>query len=109
MPFALNDATRFISPTKTPEFLAAGLGVVSTSIPDVVTGVETDVNTLYAHLRVLTGSPHPASHGPAKAGEQRRSVIAIRRAAEVLGWKPEISLEEGLRRTVEFFRARLAS
>jgi hypothetical protein len=35
MPFALNDATRFISPTKTPEFLAAGLGVVSTAIPDV--------------------------------------------------------------------------
>lgn len=35
MPFAINDATRFISPTKTPEFLAAGLGVVSTAIPDV--------------------------------------------------------------------------
>jgi glycosyltransferase involved in cell wall biosynthesis len=36
MPFALNDATRFISPTKTPEFLAAGLPVVSTSIRDVI-------------------------------------------------------------------------
>lgn len=36
MPFALNDATRFISPTKTPEYLAAGLPVVSTSIRDVV-------------------------------------------------------------------------
>ena len=36
MPFALNDATRFISPTKTPEFLAAGVPVVSTSIVDVV-------------------------------------------------------------------------
>jgi glycosyltransferase involved in cell wall biosynthesis len=36
MPFALNDATRFISPTKTPEFLAAGLPVVSTCIRDVV-------------------------------------------------------------------------
>jgi glycosyltransferase involved in cell wall biosynthesis len=36
MPFALNDATRFISPTKTPEFLAAGLPVVSTAIRDVV-------------------------------------------------------------------------
>jgi len=36
MPFALNDATRHISPTKTPEFLAAGLPVVSTSVPDVV-------------------------------------------------------------------------
>lgn len=36
MPFALNDATRFISPTKTPEFLAAGLPVVSTPIRDVM-------------------------------------------------------------------------
>ncbi|MCW5980270.1 MAG: glycosyltransferase [Bryobacteraceae bacterium] len=38
MPFARNDATRFISPTKTPEYLAAGLPVVSTSIRDVVRG-----------------------------------------------------------------------
>ncbi|MGI8786473.1 MAG: glycosyltransferase [Pyrinomonadaceae bacterium] len=36
MPFALNDSTRFISPTKTPEYLAAGLPVVSTPIQDVV-------------------------------------------------------------------------
>jgi glycosyltransferase involved in cell wall biosynthesis len=36
MPFAINDATKFISPTKTPEFLAAGLPVVSTAIRDVV-------------------------------------------------------------------------
>jgi glycosyltransferase involved in cell wall biosynthesis len=36
LPFARNDATRFISPTKTPEYLAAGRPVVSTSIADVV-------------------------------------------------------------------------
>jgi UDP-galactopyranose mutase len=36
MPFARNESTRFISPTKTPEYLAAGLPVVSTSINDVV-------------------------------------------------------------------------
>ena len=36
MPFAHNDATRYISPTKTPEYLAAGLPVVSTGIADVV-------------------------------------------------------------------------
>jgi UDP-galactopyranose mutase len=36
LPFARNDATRFISPTKTPEYLAAGKAVVSTSIRDVV-------------------------------------------------------------------------
>lgn len=36
LPFARNEATRFISPTKTPEYLAAGRPVVSTPIPDVV-------------------------------------------------------------------------
>jgi UDP-galactopyranose mutase len=36
IPFARNEATRFISPTKTPEYLAAGVPVVSTSIRDVV-------------------------------------------------------------------------
>jgi UDP-galactopyranose mutase len=36
MPFARNESTRFISPTKTPEFLAAGLPLVSTPITDVV-------------------------------------------------------------------------
>jgi len=36
MPFAINDATKYISPTKTPEYLAAGLPVISTAIRDVV-------------------------------------------------------------------------
>jgi UDP-galactopyranose mutase len=36
LPFARNESTRFISPTKTPEYLAAGRAVVSTSIRDVV-------------------------------------------------------------------------
>ncbi len=36
MPFALNESTRFISPTKTPEYLAGGVPVVSTAINDVV-------------------------------------------------------------------------
>jgi len=42
LPFARNDATRYISPTKTPEYLAAGKPVVSTSIADVVSpyGIE---------------------------------------------------------------------
>src|SRR5207302_3256417 len=36
LPFARNESTRFISPTKTPEYLAAGKPVVSTSIKDIV-------------------------------------------------------------------------
>ena len=41
LPFARNESTRFISPTKTPEYLAAGVPVVSTSIRDVVRPYET--------------------------------------------------------------------
>jgi UDP-galactopyranose mutase len=37
LPFALNESTKFISPTKTPEYLAGGKPVISTSITDVVT------------------------------------------------------------------------
>lgn len=48
MPFALNDATRSISPTKTLEYLAAGLPVVSTAIADVVAD--------YAHVVSVVGS-----------------------------------------------------
>jgi UDP-galactopyranose mutase len=36
LPFAHNESTRYISPTKTPEYLAAGLPAISTSIRDVV-------------------------------------------------------------------------
>jgi glycosyltransferase involved in cell wall biosynthesis len=43
MPFALNEATRSISPTKTLEYLAAGLPVVSTRVPDVVADYDTVV------------------------------------------------------------------
>jgi glycosyltransferase involved in cell wall biosynthesis len=64
MPFALNEATRYISPTKTPEFLAAGVPLVSTAVPDVVRGwginglvriasTDTMVLSLRAELRGL--------------------------------------------------------
>jgi UDP-glucose 4-epimerase len=71
---------------------------------NIGTGLETDVNTLFAHLKGLTGSSAPEEHGPSKPGEQRRSVLDCRRAAAVLGWRPQTALEEGLRRTVESFR-----
>ncbi len=51
MPFALNESTRYISPTKTPEFLAAGKPVVSTSINDVVHP--------YADARLIYIADHP--------------------------------------------------
>jgi len=52
LPFARNESTRFISPTKTPEYLAAGLPVVSTSITDVIRP--------YADLKLVKIADEPA-------------------------------------------------
>ncbi|MFC7477873.1 glycosyltransferase family 1 protein [Dankookia sp. GCM10030260] len=65
MPFALNESTRFISPTKTPEFLAAGLPLVSTSVVDVVRDwgdvglveIAADAEAMVAHAEALMARP----------------------------------------------------
>lgn len=49
MPFAINQSTRFISPTKTPEYLAGGRPVVSTAIQDVVSMYGKSELVLIAH------------------------------------------------------------
>jgi UDP-glucose 4-epimerase len=73
---------------------------------NIGTGIETDVNRLAELLVQATGSKSQVSHGPAKQGEQRRSVIDCAKAAAKLGWRPEVGLADGLARTVEFFRNR---
>ena len=72
---------------------------------NIGTGVETDVNRLYALLARAAGSTAAARHADAKPGEQLRSSVDPRRASELLGWTPTVGLEEGLRATVEWFRA----
>ncbi|MDD2901488.1 MAG: NAD-dependent epimerase/dehydratase family protein [Syntrophales bacterium] len=73
---------------------------------NVGTGRETDILTIYLQLQKLTGSPQGPVHGPAKPGEQRRSSLNYELAREVLGWQPQVSLEEGLSQTVAAFRGR---
>jgi len=73
------------------------------------TGIETDVNQLFGHIRTACGSDAPERHGPAKPGEQKRSVISPKLAAEVIGWRPEVPLADGVASTVAFFRDRRAA
>jgi UDP-glucose 4-epimerase len=73
---------------------------------NIGTGIETDVNALYAELARAARVESSALHGPAKPGEQRRSCIDASAVAAALGWRPEVALEEGLSRTLEYFRAR---
>ena len=71
---------------------------------NVGTGSETSVVALFERLRALVGRSVAAEHGPAKAGEQRRSALDVGLAKRVLGWTPQHDLDEGLARTVESFR-----
>src|SRR5262249_16324673 len=71
---------------------------------NIGTGIETDVNQLFALLCTATGVQKPERHGPAKPGEQSRSVLHATAARTALGWQPEVPLAGGLARAVAFFR-----
>jgi UDP-glucose 4-epimerase len=73
-------------------------------ILNVGSGVGTSVNMIYEVLADLTGFEHKPVRGPAKKGEVFKIFLNSDRARQVLGWKPEVSLREGLASTVEFFR-----
>lgn len=70
---------------------------------NIGTGIETDVVTLHQKLKQAMGVGRPAIHGPGKSGEQRRSVLDCTKALHELAWKPEVNLDDGLGRTVDWF------
>ncbi|TKJ41738.1 UDP-glucose 4-epimerase [candidate division LCP-89 bacterium B3_LCP] len=70
---------------------------------NIGTAVESDVNDIFRNLNAAGGFNVPEKHGPAKKGEQMRSVISWEKAKEVLRWEPTVYLEEGLKLTMEFF------
>ncbi|HZS12126.1 MAG TPA: SDR family oxidoreductase [Nitrospirales bacterium] len=86
------------------EAILAAMGKDVTGVYNVGTGRETSVNDLFRMLVELTGCGFKSQHGPAKKGEQARSVIDPTRIRQSLGWDPRVGLQEGLKRTVEFFR-----
>ncbi len=74
---------------------------------NVGTGVETSINDLFRILVQHTGSVCKEIHGPAKKGEQARSVIDSTKLRHEVLWEPKADLSEGLKKTVEYFRDRL--
>jgi UDP-glucose 4-epimerase len=71
---------------------------------NIGTGVETSVNELFRRITLAAGVTGAARHGPPKLGEQRRSALDSGLAKRLLGWTPQVSLDEGLRRTAEHIR-----
>ena len=67
-------------------------------------GVGTDINQIFDGLKSIIDYKHPANYGPAKTGETFRIYLDNTLAREDLEWQPEFTLEEGLEKTVEYFR-----
>ncbi len=76
---------------------------------NVGTARETTVVDLYRLLAGAAGVDRPALHGPAKQGEQRRSVITSDLIAAELGVRPQVRLEDGVKRTAAWFAERRAA
>jgi len=71
---------------------------------NIGTALETNVNKIFNILKNAAGKPDLEEvHGPAKEGEQKRSVLSYKKAQQILGWKPEVKLEEGLIKTFNWF------
>jgi UDP-glucose 4-epimerase len=71
---------------------------------NVGTGRETSVVELLDLCQRIAGTSVEPTFMPARPGEIQRSVLDISRVVDELGWRPEHSLEDGLRETYEFFR-----
>jgi UDP-glucose 4-epimerase len=72
---------------------------------NVATGQPTSVLELVAAMRAATGREIDPEHGPERLGDLQRSVLDAGLATRRLGWRPEVSLEDGLRTTWQFFTA----
>ncbi|MGH9476197.1 MAG: UDP-glucuronic acid decarboxylase family protein [Terriglobales bacterium] len=71
--------------------------------------VETPILDFAREVARLVGAPENIEFRPLPADDPRRRCPDISRARRLLGWEPRVGLEEGLRRTVESFRARLGT
>ena len=78
-------------------------------IYNVGTGKETTINDCFKMLKKLTGSDCKNLYGPAKKGEQLRSVLDMTKLRHTFDWEPQVNISEGLRHTVEFFRSQMIS
>ncbi len=73
---------------------------------NVATGTRVDLNETFAILKRLTGYSGSLKYAAEREGDIKHSLADISRAERQLGYKPRVGFEEGLRRTVEWYRER---
>jgi nucleoside-diphosphate-sugar epimerase len=76
----------------------------SGEVINVATGGRISLNELFRAMRAITGGTVEPAYADSRAGDVRDSQADISKATRLLGYEPSISFEEGLRRTVEWYR-----
>ena len=71
---------------------------------NVAVGERVTLNQVYAVLRKITGATVEPAYGPPRPGDILHSLADIRQARAVLGYEPKVLLEEGLQRTVAWYK-----
>jgi UDP-glucose 4-epimerase len=71
---------------------------------NVATGTRVDLNETFALLKKLTGYSGSVAYDREREGDVKHSLADISRAQQQLGYQPKVNFEEGLRRTVEWYR-----
>ncbi len=70
---------------------------------NIGTGIRTNVNQLYRLIQKATGFTQKAKPGPYRPGDLPANVLDASKAGKILGWKPKVSLAEGIKMTYEYF------
>ena len=81
----------------------------SGAVVNVATGSRISLNRLFEVMRDLTDSQLKVNYGPPRNGDVKDSLADITKARTLLGYEPTVSFEDGLRQTVEWYRAEEAT
>jgi UDP-glucose 4-epimerase len=84
---------------------AAPAEKVAGQMMNLATGTRITLNETFQILKNLTGYKGEPAYAEARSGDIRDSLADIRLAEKLLGYKPVVNFEEGLRRTVEWYRS----
>lgn len=85
------------------------LGCGDSGALNIGTGVESTVVDLFQIINESLGAGYVQNHGPAKPGEQRRSVLDATLTQQVLGWEPKWLLGAGLHNTMNWFKEKVGN